>query len=98
MKTFIINGNNFSDLEGFYCEIDSILTKDLNWKTGHNLNAFRDILYGGFGVHEPEEPITLQWHNYKKSKSDLGNELILKIIEIILDCDNTGYNCKLELY
>jgi RNAse (barnase) inhibitor barstar len=42
----LIDGNNFDDLEGFYCEIDRVLTKDLTWKTGHNLNAFNDILVG----------------------------------------------------
>ena len=34
-----INGDNFSDLETFYDEIDNVLTKNLDWKTGHNLNA-----------------------------------------------------------
>ena len=65
MKIFTIDGNNFSDLEGFYNEIDKILTKDLNWKTGHNLDAYNDLLRGGFGVHEYEEPIVLRWINYK---------------------------------
>jgi hypothetical protein len=45
-----INGNNFSGMEGFYDEIDRVLTKDLDWKTGHNLNALNDLLRGGFGV------------------------------------------------
>ena len=38
-RTIIINGNNFSNLEGFYTEIDNILTQGLDWKTGHNLDA-----------------------------------------------------------
>jgi RNAse (barnase) inhibitor barstar len=42
-----INGDNFSDIETFYDEIDRILTIDLDWKTGHNLNAFNDLLRGG---------------------------------------------------
>ncbi len=37
-------------MEGFYDEIDRVLTKDLDWKTGHNLNALNDLLRGGFGV------------------------------------------------
>ena len=49
MRTIILDGNAFSDMEGFYCEIDRLLTKDLTWKTGHNLHAFNDILRGGFG-------------------------------------------------
>ena len=98
MKEFILDGKKFNDMEGFYNEIDKLLTKDLDWKTGHNLDAFNDLLRGGFGVHEYEEPIIIKWINYEKSKKDLGNETILTIFEIILDCDNSGHSCKLELF
>jgi RNAse (barnase) inhibitor barstar len=46
MKQITIDGNNFSNEEEFYTEIDKLLTKDLSWKTGHNLNAFNDLLRG----------------------------------------------------
>ncbi|MBQ8198167.1 MAG: barstar family protein [Lachnospiraceae bacterium] len=98
MKEFILDGNNFHDLEGFYTEIDKLLTKDLSWKTGHNLDAFNDLLRGGFGVHEYEEPIIIKWTNYEKSKKNLGNETVLTLLEIFLDCDNSGHSCKLELF
>lgn len=97
MKEFILDGNNFSSIEGFYNEIDKLLTKDLEWKPGHNLNALNDLLRGGFGVFD-DEPIKIKWVNYEKSKNDLGNEMILKIIEVILDCNNSQHDCKLELY
>lgn len=42
MKKVVIDGNEFSDLEGFYTEMDKLLTKDLGWKTGHNMDAFND--------------------------------------------------------
>jgi RNAse (barnase) inhibitor barstar len=71
-KTIIIDGNNISNLKTFYEEIDRILTKDLDWKTGHNLDAFNDILRGGFGVAEYKEPIILIWKNASKNKNDLG--------------------------
>lgn len=71
-KTIIINGENFSDLESFYDEIDKVLTKNLTWQTGHNLDAFNDLLRGGFGVYEYKEPINLIWKNTLKSKADLG--------------------------
>ncbi len=32
MKEFVIDGNNFDDLEGFYCEIDKLLTKNLSFE------------------------------------------------------------------
>ena len=98
MRTFILDGNQFGDLDGFFCEIDKLLTKDLKWKTGYNLNAYNDLLCGGFGVHEYGEPITIRWMNYKKSKRDLGDELFYRIVEITLNCNETDHNCKLELY
>ena len=98
MKVFILDGNKFSNIEGFYNEIDALLTKDLDWKTGHNLNAFDDLLRGGFGVHEFNEPITIKWINYNKSKKDLGDKTILTILEIMLDCDKTYHDVKVELY
>ena len=73
------------------------MTKNLNFKTGHNLDAFNDILRGGFGVFD-EGPILLKWKNYEKSKEDLGSENILSLIEIILDFNNSGHECILELY
>ena len=98
MRTIIIDGNDFCDLEGFYCEIDRLLTKDLTWQTGHNLNAFRDILRGGFGVHEYGEPLLIKWLHYEKSRRELGDSITLSIIDSILDHDDTGYECILELY
>ena len=73
-KILVIKGDNFSDPESFYDEIDRILTKDLNWKTGHNLDAFNDLLRGGFGVFEYGEQIKLIWKNTSKSKLDLGSD------------------------
>ena len=68
----VIDGNNFSTLDGFYDEIDRLLTKDLKWKTGHNLDAYNDILRGGFGVHEYGQPLEIHWVNSEKSRQDLG--------------------------
>ena len=97
MKTFILDGNNFSNMEGFYLEIDKLLTKNLQWKTGHNLNAFNDLLRGGFNVHEYNEPITIRWINYGKSKKELGDEMVLILLEIMLNCDDSDHDVKVEL-
>ena len=97
MKTFILDGNNFSDMEGFYSEIDKLLTKNLERQTGHNLNAFNDLLRGGFNVHEYNEPITIRWINYGKSKKDLGDEMVLILLEIMLNCGDSDHDVKVEL-
>ena len=82
-KVLIIDGNNFSNLESFHLEIDRVFTKDLGWRTGHNLDAFTDILRGGFGVYEYDERIKFVWKDFQKSKLDLGEDLMATIIEII---------------
>ena len=84
-QTIIINGNNFSDLQTFHDEIDRVLTKNLNWETGHNLNAFNDLLRGGFGVYEYEESVNIVWTNFKNSEASLGKELTDHLKELILD-------------
>jgi len=68
-----------------------VLTKDLDWKTGHNLNAFNDLLRGGFGVYEYEEPIKLVWTNFSNSKKTLGQELIDRLVEVITDHDHIEF-------
>lgn len=87
-KTIIINGNNFATLEEFYSEIDKVLTKDLDWVTGHNLDVFNDLLRGGFDVYEYEEPVRLIWQNSDKSKADLNTliqgETIYEILANII--------------
>lgn len=82
-QILIINGDNFSDLETFFYEIDRVLTKDLEWKTGHNFDAFNDLLRGGFGVHEYEEAVKLMWTKFSLSQSKLGYELVADLVAVI---------------
>ena len=101
-KVFIFNGNNFHTLEGFYDEVERVLTKDLDWKIGRNLNAFNDVLWGGFGAFEYEEPIHIIWEHSDKSKSDLaypankreGQTVFEIIIEIIKDHKHINLTLK----
>lgn len=94
MQTLKINGDNFSDLESFYDEMDRVLTKDLDWKTGHNLDAFNDLLRGGFGVFEYEEPVTIVWTNFSKSKLTLGEKQTDILIDIIADHKHIEFQTK----
>ncbi|MDU4910574.1 hypothetical protein [Clostridium baratii] len=92
-KELIIDGCNFSNLNEFYIEVDRVFTKDLTWETGHNLNAFNDLLHGGFGVHEYGEPITIIWKNVNKSKLDLGyNETVRHYENMLKECHPTNIN------
>ncbi len=80
-KTLVLDGARFSDVEGFYEEVERVFTRDLDWKLAPNLDAFNDILYGGFGVYEGDDLITLIWKNIAKSKEDLGFETTRKYYE-----------------
>jgi len=93
MRTIKIDGNNFCDLQGFYIEIEQKMTQGLNWKIGRNLDAFADILQGGFGVHDINEKYELQWLNSDKSKIELSTDYVL-LLDIIKD--NKNVNLKLS--
>lgn len=83
-RTITIDGTNFSNIEEFYDEIDRLLTKNLTWKTGHNMDAFHDLLRGGFGVHEYGEGIEFYWVHADKSRQDFGYEATVSYWERIL--------------
>ena len=68
-------------MKGFYREIESKMSFELNWKIERNLDAFEDVLDGGFGVHDVDEKYILKWHRSEKSKSEL--KYYDRIIEII---------------
>lgn len=80
----IMDGNQFSTLEEFYTEMDHLLTKDLGWKTGHNLDAFNDLLRGGFGVHEYGEHLHIKWLHAAKSRRDFGYDATAAYYEKML--------------
>ena len=67
MTTYEIDGQQFSTLEEFYEEIGRVLRLS-PW--GNNLDAFNDILRGGFGT--PEEGFTIRWKSHAISREKLG--------------------------
>ncbi|MBW1869467.1 MAG: barstar family protein [Deltaproteobacteria bacterium] len=67
-RNYEIDGVRFSTLEEFYDEISNVLIPGTEW--GRNLDAFNDILRGGFGT--PDEGFTLKWLNSEISKERLG--------------------------
>jgi hypothetical protein len=63
-----IDGAHFETLEQFYVEIGRVLTRGASW--GHNLDAFNDLLKGGFGT--PDGGFIFRWRNSEISKRQLG--------------------------
>jgi RNAse (barnase) inhibitor barstar len=80
--TIIINGRNFTDLVGFYEEMNRLFMYGVDWKMGQSLDALNDVLYGGFGVYEPGEGVTVIWKYHQKSREDLGVEETRKNYEM----------------
>ncbi|MAZ26578.1 MAG: ribonuclease inhibitor [Cytophagaceae bacterium] len=72
MRTVEIDGGQILDLATFYYEVERKLTKGLDWRLGHSLDALHDILYGGFGVHAPHEELHIIWLRAKNSQEALG--------------------------
>ena len=67
-KTLHVDGSEFSTLEGFYDHVSLRIIPGAEW--GRNLDAFNDILRGGFGT--PEEGFIFCWDNHEISKRNLG--------------------------
>jgi len=80
-KTLSINGQNFSDLNGFYTEMESVMTKNLEWKPIRNLHGLHDLLSGGFGALSYKEPFTLIWVNSEISQSALDFPSTIKFTD-----------------
>jgi len=76
-RVFEINGHDFDTLEGFYDEIGRKVLDDSSW--GRNLDAFNDVLRGGFGT--PEEGFVLRWLNSDRSQSALGFPATTRYLE-----------------
>ena len=69
LPVLIIDGSRFDDFDGFAREFSRLL-RDYTWHG--SLDAFNDILRGGFGT--PEDGFVLRWLNSARSRQALGWE------------------------
>ncbi|OES45995.1 hypothetical protein BA724_16650 [Domibacillus iocasae] len=89
-KVFIIDGENFSNFKGFCKEFSNVILSG-KYEWNESLDAFNDILCGGFGDIEFGEEYTIIWRNSVKSKRDLGyRENFIKLNEILKNCHPTN--------
>ena len=79
--TITIDGNNMANKDKFYDEVNAKIANNFDG-FGRNLDAFNDILRGGFGVFEDDDKVILKWKNFAKAKSTLAG-LMEDILEII---------------
>jgi len=81
---YIIDGEQFGTIEEFYDTISQILIPGAYW--GRNLDAFNDILRGGFGT--PEAGFILRWKNSAVSRERLAySETIRWLERELVRCD-----------
>lgn len=65
---YVLDGSRINSLEAFYDEISRVMIPHHPW--GRNLDAFDDILWGGFGT--PAEGFTIRWSHSAISRRCLG--------------------------
>ncbi len=82
LPVLVIDGANFSDFDGFAREFTRLLC---NYTWRGNLDAFNDLLRGGFGT--PESGWVLRWLNSESSRAALGYEETTRRLErLLLTC------------
>ncbi|WP_126970940.1 barstar family protein [Gynurincola endophyticus] len=72
MKTLTIEGKNIHDIASFYEEINRVFMFNEDWQIGQSLDAFNDLLHGGFGEVPLNKPVQLVWKDIAISKEALG--------------------------
>jgi RNAse (barnase) inhibitor barstar len=82
LPVLVIDGANFSDFDGFAREFSRLLS---NYTWRGNLDAFNDLLRGGFGT--PENRWVLKWLNSESSRAALGyEETTRRLQRLLLNC------------
>lgn len=80
-KRYEIDGREIHDLPGFYDQVSTVIIRGVEW--GRNLNAFNDILRGGFGT--PDEGFTIVWRNAGLSRQRLGYDETVRVLRLRLE-------------
>ncbi len=95
-KWIFIDGRDIHTLNDFFVQIEQKLTSKTDFKRVRNMNAFNNLLWGGFGIHEYGAPLHIVWIYAERSRQALGNKYFTKIISIIEKHESN--NKYLELY
>lgn len=77
MKEIVINGANISDKTSLYEEFCNQLMPNEDLKLGESLDALNDLLYGGYGEIDGNEPIRLIWTDFHRMKEIFGHDFTL---------------------
>ena len=72
VKQIAINGNSINDIASFYEEINRVFMAGESWIIGHSLDAFNDLLFGGYGALQGAQSVELVWYHMDHSRNTLG--------------------------
>ncbi len=78
-RRYVLDGSRFATLGEFARYFSETVLEGYQWRG--NLDAFNDILRGGFGT--PEGGFVLVWRNHDRSRRALGAECFDTLVEII---------------
>lgn len=67
-----IDGSAINDIASFYKEINRVFMVGESWQIGQSLDAFNDLLFGGYGALQGAESVDLVWHHLDHSRKALG--------------------------
>ncbi|WP_260598919.1 barstar family protein [Sphingomonas endolithica] len=93
-KMLTIIGTHIHDIPSFYDEINRVFMSGEGWTLGESLDAFDDMLRGGYGAISGGEPIRLVWQDIDQSRARLGVEVTRTFLQGKLDRPEL-YNAKL---
>ena len=80
-KTLTLLGARIHDIPSLYEEMNRVFMAGEEWTLGYSLDALDDMLYGGFGAIDGDEPVTLVWGGFERMRVVLGVETTLAFLE-----------------
>ena len=89
---YMLDGADFRTLEQFFDQVSAKLIPDAEW--GRNLDAFNDILRGGFGT--PEDGFVLEWKNSETSKTLLGYNETVRQLQLMAKHCHTANRTRMQ--
>src|SRR3546814_15474198 len=63
--------------------------RGVDFTLGPSLDAFNDVLHGGYGAIRGNEPICLKWLHFEKNKEELGVAATLVFYQATLEQPET---------
>ena len=71
-KELVLDGHRIHDIPSFYDEVNRVFMQGVGFTLAPSLDAFNDMLYGGYGAISGNEPVRLRWLNFEGNRKDLG--------------------------